>query len=587
MQVGVDIIQNFISRAFSADGLRIGGTEAAEETASGTDQLCLIITDQNWFSRISATSQDAESVTSSGPGDAAEASLDQLAIIQDALAAMSPSQQRAIRCVHLIIADPTIEAFDNRLTRLRHDDPQKVREFAAQQLGAEESAFALVPFGESSNEEQTREIVFSTGIDTLRRYLIEMGQLSLRITEVVPRLSLLIQRLSRSQDTTSCAIDIGGHTTTILFANRVSGAVFQQTVRVGTQTLRQILSDEMGVSPEEAQEALTNRSLLPDPQAFLEQDFSNPTLSTGTAQALRAPLLKIYHALQEGLEFFAFQRLHGKPTLAVATPEIDQIRGLANWISAILGVGGISVLSNDDLITELATGQSANLLAGAPKSLLTIGDQTYRFEKGQLTANQSTATPKKAKTTDPFSSAPDLMSLLGSRTSGFDAESIKQVGAFAALLASIVFGLWQLSYAPAQGSMRSALNIYQQAENQAKKITADRETPVSPQANEFQPASSSTVVWAPKIVSIAQHSIDGMWITSISGGAQDSRTDRAIEISGFVRNQDEQALAAINQFVRRLKSDETFMDGLSDVKVIRTSNSEGSPDLNFLIVARR
>ncbi len=587
MRAGIQHLRTLLSQVFPGERTELDFALEPIDGETGTHVLTLLITDRRWrTSLLCANAAPNEAVRHQTSNERAnESALDPISNLRDSLASISDSDRRSIANVRIIVSDPAIEIYDNRLTRIRHDDPETVRDYAARQAGTAESAFAISLFGESSSEEQPREVVFSASMDTLRPYLIEMGALSLKTTAVVPRLALLLGVLAAREDVASCAIDISGRCISVLFANRVSGSVFQQTIPVGTETLASALADEMGVGLGEARDALSARTLLPDPQAFLTNDFSSASVSTGTATALRAPLNQIFQSLREGLDFFAFQRLNGTPTYACVTSEAGAVKGFEGWLQAVLDLDQCEVASDADLENSSAANANTNLLQGGPKDFLTIGERTYRFEKGRFIENELTAAAKAKLDKSNWSNPSNVSALLGEHVTSFDAEATKQVGAFAALVATMIFGVWQLFSGPADVAARNAFVNYERTSNQAVKLSR----PVEATSNAPADGASAgvDVVWAPKVSAVARHVIDGMWITSITAGSTQVRAERAMEISGFVKDPGEGALANINQFVRRLKSDDVFMQGLREVKLIRTAQTAGENEISFLVAAQR
>ncbi len=352
------------------------------EAAEAPDALCLVVSESGWRATL-FPGDGGPPVLSAEMASPEEAPATTPEVLRRAIRSITPAQRERLDSVRLVVDDAAFGLADNRALRLRSTDPVAVRHAGTQELGSKGAVYGVLPLGASSEGEVPRGAYAFASAERVGDYLAAMDSLAPRLVGLVPA---WLARLAAAGPGPFAALELRAETAMLVLADPDGGTLACRHLAVGTRSLATALAAATGVTVREAAEGLARRRCVPQADAPDGAPGSAlpPTLAS---HALAAPLDALRAALLESVEYFVFQRLAAAPERLLLSGEAARVRGLADWLGAVLEA---EVVSAPDLMPEPGprAGEGANLLESTPQQLLRVGRTGYEFVRGRFQAEQ-------------------------------------------------------------------------------------------------------------------------------------------------------------------------------------------------------
>ena len=470
--------------------------------------------------------------------------------------------------VSIVLDDDSTLYRDNRDPHLAGSTTATIPELGRQYVGCQQVAFGQAPLDTSREKKGPDPTVYGfIDIATIKRYLAALGDLSTKVTELIPLPYLLMQRALNGKSDVYGAFRIGWHDTQVVMVNKAFGAVFVRTLRGGLHAMIAAVATDSRMPEKEVIKALATRNMG---DASGGRDALSRSLAPHADSLIRE--------LRSTLDYFETQSGCGRPSSLEMIGDTAPFKGFEQWMKSALGVpcvpigeSALSLLAAQDHPLEF------NLLTHSGQGLITIGRESYsfqnkRFRKTEARSGTADKTPRALqgrrarRDAERREKGGFLGRLFGKQaapkaSSSAPGDARKFRAMFTAIVVVLLFtGYDQIGNAAKKHT--NSVRAYRSVLNDLRK-TQQPSLPGSAKTN--GKTVEDKVLWTEKFLSLAEHMGAYLWVTDVY--LNEGKEAQKLVMEGAAIPTTDGHIAKISDFMERLTQDKTrFMGDFRDIE---------------------
>lgn len=559
-------------------------------------------------------------------------------LLKDAVAAHSKEFAKTEQ-ICLLLEGNSVQYTDNKPIMLLGASGATVRLFGERMTNTNDVTFAQYCFPELPGRKRKDPFTLYAFANAakIRNSLALFDKHGVKISEVIPKGYLLLARGLKTPDKAYGSIQMSATETTVALIHPLLGAILVRTIPVGVLTLIMAVSEKLGMKADDALKALASKDWVSEisPETNNQENDSNQLQQAPLVQALQPHLHTLLKGLNETLEFFAIQRVAGRPEYLETFGVNRQIKGLADWISQHANIP----LKNPNItLLELFAQEErpviCNLLQGSESSLLTVGRTQYYYTQengfvtsrgldqkkslmpsadeqlgrgrdasGKRTRKNSTSKRSKLKRKGRNPNAnPSLIQTLtalfqqNENQPGIQEETSKDK-AFFALFGFMLFALLYWGYSEYEIISKKYQRYSQtyvtarEKNDQLNKQTQDSSVAFSRVAHT---QNITKILWTEKFLALAKHLDNHIWLSDLylSRATRDVQgatvESTKLVFEGHVLPSTDGHIKKMSEYLHRLLTDEEgFMSDFRNITFngLELSEAQNDPVVNFTLDA--
>lgn len=562
----------------------------------GQRSLFLQVSDMGWQMQfISETGgPDGERRRSDCSLMTGEASGRVEAILGQAIKALSRSDRRRLGRIHLMLSDQATVLLDDAGGEFDGASPDALRRIAARQLNCGSASYCV---SELKTKDGVKTLYGMADTSILRTLLHQMDDLAPIVAGITPAVALLTGWAARL-DRPYCALYLDAYSAKVMVMDLANNLVVVRTLPIGIMSLPAAVAHYTRVNLAKAQEGLQKRDIIATLEIGQKHDEGAQGLSKGPYHDAMAPLLRALKAEVEAtLRYATDQRLGQMPDKIEVFGELEKVSGLVNWLNSNLELP-VEPAEQDlfELFITADTPPPMNLLTGAEGSLISVGKTKYRFSQEGFVEDKALPAADiniRRASGRRGQGMRDRQRRGGAHRGGrgnsdqgglfglslFQSRDGKQSQGGRAdpqrlyylMLSVLFFGLlyWVYIsyYEGALGKYRGARIAYEQAllanDTAWRQLKEHRSKSRDPALRARR--DDDKVLWSEKMLSIARHMDDKMWITDVylvnetATYNSQSVSARKLTIEGAVLPSTNGHILEIARYISLLTEDQLFM----------------------------